>query len=99
MSKDRLSDLRFAAGKRPEPVTIYVDGSPVLAYPGEALAPALLAAGVRVLRTSPNAGTARGMFCLMGVCQECLVWVDDQLVLSCQERVRAGARVETGAPL
>jgi aerobic-type carbon monoxide dehydrogenase small subunit (CoxS/CutS family) len=50
-----------------------------------------------VLRRSPGLDQARGMFCLMGVCQECLVQVDGELVPSCMEPVREQmqVRVET----
>jgi len=52
------------------------DGSPVAARPGQSLAAALTAAGYRRLGESAE-GTARGLFCGMGVCQSCLVTVDD----------------------
>jgi hypothetical protein len=36
------------------------------------------------------------MFCLMGSCQECVVWADARRVLACQEPVRAGLDVRSG---
>ena len=81
---------------RPPSVEITVDGMPVVACPGESLAAALLIAGHRALRASPRLGQPRGAFCLMGVCQECVVQVDGRLVPACQTPVRAGMRVETG---
>lgn len=42
---------------------------------GESLAAALTAAGIRALRVTRDE-ESRGMFCGMGVCQECLVEVD-----------------------
>lgn len=42
---------------------------------GESLAAALTAAGVRILRET-RSGSPRGMFCGMGVCQDCLVQID-----------------------
>lgn len=51
------------------------DGSPVTARPGQSLAAALTAAGYRRLGESAE-GTARGLFCGMGICQGCLVTVD-----------------------
>ena len=80
---------------RPPSVEIVVDGSPVAACPGESLAAALLVAGRRALRASPRLGMPRGAFCMMGVCQECLVRVDGRLVPACQTAVRPGMRVET----
>jgi D-hydroxyproline dehydrogenase subunit gamma len=63
------------------------------AFAGESLAAALWSAGIRRLRRSPRAGTARGVFCAMGVCQECVVVVDGHDTPACQEPVRAGMRV------
>jgi predicted molibdopterin-dependent oxidoreductase YjgC len=81
---------------RPPSVEITVDGMPLQACPSESIAAALLVAGRRALRTSPRLRLPRGAFCLMGVCQECLVQVDGRLVPACQTPVRAGMRVETG---
>jgi hypothetical protein len=81
---------------RPAPVTILVDGRTVLGVPGESLAATLLAAGLARFRNSPRAGTPRGPFCFMGICQECLVRVDGHLVPACQESVREGMCVELG---
>ncbi|CAM2157039.1 MULTISPECIES: (2Fe-2S)-binding protein [Paraburkholderia] len=76
-------------------VELIYDGRPVSARDGESVAAALFAAGIRRLRTSPRAHGARGMFCLMGSCQECLVMVDGRRALACQTPVRAQMRVET----
>ena len=80
----------------PEAVEIFVDGKPIPAYPGESLAAALLAAGIVRLRYSPRAGTPRGAFCLMGVCQECVVQVDGRNTESCLRPVRQGMVVSLG---
>ncbi len=74
-------------------VRFTVDGTTVAGRAGESLAGALAVAGYTVLRHSPTGGGARGVFCLMGSCQECLVHVDDAPVLACMEAVRAGIRV------
>jgi predicted molibdopterin-dependent oxidoreductase YjgC len=80
-------------------VEVMVDGRAVEAFLGESVAAALYAAGVRELRKSPTAGAPRGMFCLMGVCQECVVRIDGRLVPACQEPVRAGMTIELGGSL
>jgi predicted molibdopterin-dependent oxidoreductase YjgC len=74
-------------------VQIVVDGERLDAHAGESLAVALAAAGKLVIRHSPVAGGARGMFCLMGVCQECLVHVDGLPVTACTQPVREGIQV------
>ena len=54
---------------------------------------ALLRVGAVALRRSPS-GEARGLFCGIGVCYECLIQTDgksDQR--ACLERPRAGAQI------
>ena len=58
-----------------EPIPIAFEGRTLLARPGQSLAALLTGAGVLALRETPT-GAARGIFCGMGVCQECLVVVD-----------------------
>jgi predicted molibdopterin-dependent oxidoreductase YjgC len=81
------------AVKRGAPVTIYVDGEAVASYAGETVGAALLAAGIAHLRSSPGTGQPRGLFCLMGVCQECVVRIDERTATACTEAVRDGMRV------
>ena len=76
-----------------EPVAFVFEDRVVRALAGESVAAALLSAGIRRLRASPRAGGARGLFCAMGVCQECVVLVDGRTAAACQEPVRAGMRV------
>ena len=51
------------------------DGAPVTAKPGQSIAAALTDAGYRSFRTTAK-GEGRGIFCGMGVCQDCLVTID-----------------------
>jgi NADPH-dependent 2,4-dienoyl-CoA reductase/sulfur reductase-like enzyme len=57
------------------PVAIDFEGQALRARRGETLAAALSAAGIRELRLTQS-GEPRGIFCGMGVCQECLVEID-----------------------
>lgn len=82
--------------QRRDAASISVDGRPLRAFTGETLAAALFASGIRQLRRSPRSGAPRGMFCMMGVCQECLVRVDGRRALACQTGVRDGMTVMTG---
>ena len=50
-------------------------GRALTARPGQSLAAALTDAGERTFRTTAK-GAPRGIFCGMGVCQDCLVTVD-----------------------
>lgn len=54
------------------------DGARIVAFPGETIAGALLAAGVTTLRETFETGAPRGVFCGMGVCFDCLVSVEGQ---------------------
>lgn len=88
--------VRVSGTERGPAVTILVDGRQVRAYEGEMLAAALLAAGIRELRRGPETAGPRGAFCLMGVCQECVVEVDGAPRQACLTRVRAGMTVWRG---
>ncbi|MCL4744426.1 MAG: (2Fe-2S)-binding protein [Burkholderiaceae bacterium] len=92
----RAGALRRVRGvARGRPIRLVVDGAFVEAFEGESLAIALAASGRLALRSSPNARTPRGMFCLMGVCQECVVEVDGALSASCSVGARDGMVVST----
>lgn len=88
-------DLRMTTGPaRGQAVAIAVDGEDVVAYEGESIAAALLASGRRVTRWTARLEEPRGYFCGMGVCQDCLVTVDDAPnVRACMTPVRDGMRV------
>jgi thioredoxin reductase len=58
-----------------DPLTFFFEGEPVAARPGQSLASALGDAGIRVFRETGK-GSPRGVFCGMGVCQDCLLEVD-----------------------
>lgn len=87
--------LRIADVARGPAVAFIVDGQPVEAFAGESVAAALWAIGQRELRRSPKGDLPRGAFCLMGSCQECLVWSGTQKLPACQLPVAAGLVVET----
>jgi predicted molibdopterin-dependent oxidoreductase YjgC len=79
-----------------EPVTITFDGGVIPAIAGEPLLAALLAAGIRAVRTMPKSGEPRGGYCLVGRCSDCLVIVDGRSnVCACQTAVCDGMMVET----
>ncbi|WP_431300233.1 2Fe-2S iron-sulfur cluster-binding protein [Tabrizicola sp. BL-A-41-H6] len=58
-----------------EAIRFSFDGRSLTARPGQSVAAALTEAGQRVFRQTAK-GASRGMFCGMGVCQDCLVTVD-----------------------
>ena len=76
MSSDS-SFKRLADGVAPS-VTLRVDGEAVTACSGETVAAAMLAAGRLAFRQTPVTGRARGPFCMMGACFDCLVEIDGE---------------------
>lgn len=93
-----MKGLRFDDRPCADDITITVDGRPIECRPGETVATALLAAGLRHLRDSPRAKAPRGAFCMMGVCQECAIRIDGRIQQSCLVPVRPGLRVELTTP-
>lgn len=89
-------ELRFnGAVRRTNPVQIEIDGQTHLAYEGETIAAALLAAGKRVLHVT-EVGSTRGIYCGIGLCNGCLVTVNGiPNVRACATRVEPGLKVET----
>ncbi len=84
---------RIDAGDTPR-VTIEFEGRPLAARRGETVAAALLAADHWKFRTTPVSGAARGPFCMMGVCFDCLVEIDGVANRqACMTEVRDGMRV------
>lgn len=72
-----------------ETVTIHFEGRPMEARKGESLAAALVGHGELSFRDT-RLGRERGVFCGMGVCQDCLVEVDGQAnVRACMVKVEA----------
>lgn len=75
-------------------VTITFEGRTIVARHGESVAAALTAAGVTVFRRT-RSGAERGMFCGMGVCQDCLVRIDGKAnQRACMVKVDAPMRIE-----
>jgi predicted molibdopterin-dependent oxidoreductase YjgC len=94
--KDVADDLRIAQTTRPTPVSFTFEARALMAPPGEMLAAALIASGIRRFGEGQDLARPRVALCLMGVCQQCLVRVDGRLVQACVTPVRA-AMVVTAA--
>ena len=77
-------------------VEIEVDGEAIEAVEGEPIAAALLAAGKSVFRYTQKRHAARGVFCAIGRCTDCMMVVDGMPnVRTCVTPVRAGMKVQT----
>ena len=87
--------MRFGVTANTPVISFLFEGKPISAVPGDTIASALYAAGVRAWRKSRH-GDLRGLFCGIGICFDCLVTVDghpDQR--ACQTFVASGMVVET----
>ena len=58
-----------------KPIHFEFEGKTLKAFPGDSVAAALTAYNITNLRFTSN-GESRGVFCGMGICQECLVEID-----------------------
>ena len=81
----------------PRPLVEFAfNGAAVEGRAGEPIAAALFAAGYRVLRTMPRFGDARGGYCMIGRCTDCMIVVDGiPNVPACLTTVIAGLAVRT----
>jgi len=81
-----------------DPVSFGFNDETIEASAGMSVAAALTQSGIRALRET-DSGKARGMFCGMGVCQDCLVEIDGQPnQRACMTPIADGMRVRTQAP-
>lgn len=77
------------------PVRMEFEGRPLLGCAGDTVAAALLAGGHWRFRTTPVSGAARGPFCMMGICFDCLVEIDGVANRqACMVEVRDGMRIK-----
>ena len=89
-------DLRIPTIRRQPAIRLRVNGRVIEATPGETVLAALTAAGFRVLKKSNVRGEARGAFCGMGVCYECLVTINGvHAQRACVTPVEEGMQIET----
>ncbi len=80
---------------RDREITFYYNGQEIAAYPGETIASALHAAGIRKLSTSSKHHRPRGFFCAIGNCSSCFMVVDGEPnVKTCVVEVEEGMVVE-----
>lgn len=81
-----------------ETVSVIVDGRPLRAKLGESLLTVLLSHFHHIRRNEPN-GEPRAGFCLMGVCQDCWVWLSaGRRVRACATAVTQGMEIFTREP-
>jgi predicted molibdopterin-dependent oxidoreductase YjgC len=79
-------------------VQFQFEGQQILAPQGATVASALLGAGIMAFRETPVSGAARGPFCLMGACYDCLVSINGETVQACMTPVYEGLQVNRVRP-
>lgn len=80
---------------RGAPIVIRVDGVAMSCFKGETIATAMLAAGRTIFRRDAE-GRARGLFCNMGTCCECMVTLPGgRRLRACITDVHDGLEVST----
>lgn len=72
------------------------EGQKVEGHEGETIAAALMRTGELHLRNGLPGGAPRGVFCGMGICQECVVLVAGIRREACRTLVAAGISVMRG---
>lgn len=75
-------------------ITFCWHGSMLKAYPGETIASALFANGIRIFGHHHKDGAPMGIFCANGQCAQCSVLADGEPVKSCMVPVKDGMIVE-----
>lgn len=80
-------------------VRVLVDGREMRLREGSIIAAALLAEGIRVNRYTTERHEARGVYCGIGQCTDCVMVVDGRPnVRTCVTAVREGMVIETQCP-
>ena len=82
--------------ERGQQFEIFVNGEKILAYEGETIGAALTAAGRRTLRYTNKYEHPRGMYCGIGLCQECRMVINGiPNTQACQTLATPGCQLET----
>ena len=92
-----MRDMRLIAGVSPgASVDFRFDGEKLTGFEGEAIASALLRAGIGHQRVSRKRHEPRAYYCGMGMCWECAVRVEGAgVVRGCMYPLREGLEVRT----
>ena len=92
MSQDLRERHKYDRGKS---VKIYFNDEELIAYEGENLAAALYSSNKKTLRYSSKLKMPRGIFCLIGSCQECLVVINGRKTLACLTYVKENMSIQS----
>ena len=91
----RLVPDQSARITRDKKVEFTFNDAPIWGHAGESIAAALIRSGRLHLRDAPEDAGPRGGFCLMGLCQECVVVLEGKKVESCLTELKPGIAVKS----
>ena len=74
-------------------VEFYINEKKYFAREGTSVALALYNNNYKKIRKSPKLKTDRGLFCMMGSCQECIVNIDGVKKLSCISKIKKNTKI------
>lgn len=84
---------------RTDPIELTVDGTSVEAYAGETVAAVLMTLGERTFTYPSDYNLPRTLYCVMGVCHQCLVTIDGMRDMrACMTLVKDGMQISTRLP-
>ncbi len=92
MSPDLREQHKYDRGKS---VKIYFNDEELIAYEGENLAAALYSSNKKTLRYSSKLKMPRGIYCLIGSCQECILLINGKKALACLTRITENMNIES----
>ena len=94
MSDFRIHDHPILAAPPQDEICFSWRGEKLKARPGEMIASALFANGIRIFGHHPKDHAPQGIFCANGQCAQCLVLANGIPVKSCMTPIKPGMRVE-----
>jgi predicted molibdopterin-dependent oxidoreductase YjgC len=74
-------------------VTVSIDGKRVSARKGQTIAAVMEMGGERIVRQTRKYGKARGLYCGMGMCFDCIVVVNGKRERACMRKVEDGMQI------
>ena len=84
---------------RTNPLELSVNGTPVTAYAGETVAALLMTLEKRTFTKPTEYNLPRTLFCVMGVCHQCLVTINGVRDLrACMTTVESNMQIATQLP-
>ena len=94
MTEYRIKEHPILTPQTELPVKFSWQGESLTAQPGEMIASALFAHGIRIFGQHHKDGAPQGIYCANGQCSQCMVLADGKPVKACMTPVKRGMQVE-----